>query len=37
MAVLLLNREAEKAKNIEISLKELGLKGKYKMVDVFIH
>lgn len=35
MAVFLLNRETEKTKEIEISLKELGLKGNLKIVDVY--
>lgn len=34
-AVLLLNRDAEKAKNIEVTLKELGLDGKRKFTDIY--
>lgn len=35
MAVLLLNRDAKKTEKIEISLKELGLEGKFKVLDVY--
>ncbi len=35
MAVLLLNRESEKTKNIEISWKELGLEGEFNQYDVY--
>ncbi len=35
MAVLLLNRDAKKTKKVEISLIDLGLTGKYKMLDVY--
>lgn len=34
-AVLLLNRDLEKAQNIEVTLKELGLKGKIKVTDIY--
>ncbi len=35
VAVLLLNREPEKTKKVEISLKEIGLKGNCKILDVY--
>jgi alpha-galactosidase len=34
-AVLLLNRDKEKAQNIEITLKELGLTGKVKILNIY--
>lgn len=35
VAVLLLNRDSNKSKNVKFSLRELGLKGKFKIEDVY--